>query len=65
MYFILGNDDFFLVVELYCNLFKKVVLKVKEVRWLRSLWCGKVEEVDEDLENMNFDELFLVDVDKY
>ncbi|XP_068694916.1 small ribosomal subunit protein uS2m-like [Montipora foliosa] len=64
MYPIPGNDDSPSAVELYCNLFKKAVLKAKEVRRLRSLWRGKAEEADEDSENTNFDELF-EDVDKH
>lgn len=36
MYLIFGNDDSLFVVELYCDLFKKVVLKVKELRKIKE-----------------------------
>lgn len=36
MYLIFGNDDSLFVVELYCDLFKNIVLKVKEVRKVKD-----------------------------
>ena len=47
MYPIPGNDDTPSAAELYCNLFKKVVLQAKEVRKLRSSRSNE-EDVDVD-----------------
>ena len=51
MYPIPGNDDSPSAVELYCNLFKKAVLRAKEVRMERRS-RRKEEKMEEDLSSL-------------
>ena len=51
MYPIAGNDDSPSAVELYCNLFKKAVLRAKEVRMERRS-RRKEEKMEEDLSSL-------------
>lgn len=55
-YTIPGNDDSPSAVELYCDLFKRAVLKAKEVRKLRSSWLKEGED-GKDLENTGLNKL--------
>ena len=57
MYPIPGNDDSPSAVELYCDLFKKVVLKAKEVRKVKDEGDEEFGEtqLQEDIENQHED----------
>lgn len=58
MYPIPGNDDSPSAVELYCDLFKKVVLKAKEVRKAKDEGNEDLDEIrlQEEMENQDENE---------
>lgn len=55
MYPIPGNDDSPSAVEFYCDLFKKVVLKAKEVRKAKEEGNEELDEIQlqEEIENQD------------